>query len=65
MDAYVASYDPRVRARIAKRIQATIDHDAPAIVLYQRSFTYAFASALSGFVPTTFGPFDDALNIDR
>ncbi len=65
MNAYVASYDPRTRARIARRIQAIIDNDAPAIVLYQRAFTYAFAAAVSGFVPSTFGAFDDVLDLDR
>ncbi|GAC1300904.1 MAG: hypothetical protein NVSMB19_08250 [Vulcanimicrobiaceae bacterium] len=65
MNAYVATYDLRERARLAKRIQATIDDDAPAIVLYQRAFVYAAAAAVSGFVPSTFGPFDDALGLDR
>lgn len=65
MNAYVASYDARKRSHLAKRIQAMIDDDAPAVVLYQRAFVYAAVSAVSGFVPSTFGPFDNVLGLDR
>lgn len=64
MSAYVESYDPKRRALLARRFQRAIDDDAPAIMLYERSFAYAFNAGLTGFSPNAFAPFDDFLNVD-
>lgn len=64
MDAYNRSYDPKVRAPLARRFQREIDDDAPAIVTYERDFIYAFSAALTGFTPTGFGSFDNFLDVD-
>jgi peptide/nickel transport system substrate-binding protein len=64
MDAYAGSYDARERGRLASRIQRQIDADAPAIVLYERSFAYSFTTRLTGFTPNGFTPFDDFLDVD-
>jgi peptide/nickel transport system substrate-binding protein len=64
MRDYAASYDPKRRAELARRFQHQIDADAPAIVTYERSFVYAYATRLTGFAPTPFGSFDDFMDVD-
>jgi peptide/nickel transport system substrate-binding protein len=62
--AYTATYDPRARAAVARRIQKQIDDDAPVIILYERSFLYAHTAHLTNFHPQTFGVFDAIADAD-
>jgi len=64
MSAYVATYDPIRRAAIARRIQTEIDRDAPGIVLYERTFAFAARTAVRGFQPNAYGPFDGIAAVD-
>jgi peptide/nickel transport system substrate-binding protein len=61
---YVATYDPKARAAIARRFQEAIDRDAPLIVIYARSFVYAHTDRLTGFRPQTFGTYDAMSDAD-
>jgi peptide/nickel transport system substrate-binding protein len=62
--AYIATYDARKAAALARRFQQRIDDDAPMVPVYARAFLYAHTSHLTGFHPQTFGVFDAIADAD-
>jgi len=64
MSAYQQTYDPRKREGLAARFQRRIQEDAPVIVIYARSFPYAYSSRVTGLHPQTFGTFDGIASAD-
>jgi peptide/nickel transport system substrate-binding protein len=64
MSAYQETYDPGKRAALATRFQRQIDEDAPVIVIYARSFPFAYSSRVTNLRPQTFGTFDAIAGAD-
>ncbi len=63
-DAYTQTFDPLQRGALARSFQTAIDADCPVIVLYARSFAYAYRTNLTGFHPQTFGAYDAIADAD-
>jgi len=64
MSTYEQTYDAGKRAALAARFQRRIQEDAPVIVIYARSFPYAYSSRVTGLHPQTFGTFDGIASAD-
>ena len=62
--AYLHTFDPAAKAKIAKTVQEQIDTDAPIIVLYERGFLAVYDNRLTGYHPGGFTTFGDPLDLD-
>jgi peptide/nickel transport system substrate-binding protein len=64
MSAYVGTIDERKRAELAARFQRDIDRAAPALILYERGFIFAYSNRVHGFHPGGFTDYDEMMNVD-
>jgi peptide/nickel transport system substrate-binding protein len=64
MSTYQQTYDVRKRAALAARFQHRIHDDVPVIVIYARSFPFAYSSRVTGLHPQTFGTYDGIASAD-
>jgi ABC-type transport system substrate-binding protein len=64
MNAYVATIDSTKRAALAARFQRDIDRAAPALILYERGFIFAYSKRVHGYHPGGFTNYDEMMNVD-
>ena len=63
-DRYIHSFDPAVRHATAATMQRAIHADAPAIVLYERTFLSSYDSRLTGYHPNSYSYWGDPMQLD-
>jgi peptide/nickel transport system substrate-binding protein len=64
MATYVATIDPGRRAALAARFQRDIDRAAPALILYERGFIFAYSNRVHGYKPGGFTNYDEMMDVD-
>jgi peptide/nickel transport system substrate-binding protein len=63
-DRYIHSFEPAVRHAAAASMQHIIYADAPAIVLYERTFLSSYDAHLHGYHPNSYSYWGDPLQLD-